>query len=131
MLRLDSMSLFFQAFSESHLFCSIWCNRRLVLTYMCNCVQLHIFLPNTPTPPFSNGCHFSMDSARMLRFGSMSSFFQALSESHLFCSILCNRKLVSHQKQTNAKKEKKWLLEFFNVIYARNRAQAPGFGFIR
>ena len=48
MLRLDSMSLSFKVLSESYLFCSIWCNRRLVLTYIINPVQFQIFLPNTP-----------------------------------------------------------------------------------
>ena len=47
MLRSDSMSLCFQVVSELHPFCSIWCNSRLVLTYICNSVQLQIFLPNT------------------------------------------------------------------------------------
>ena len=47
MLRLDSMSSSFPAVSELHPFCSIWYKRRLVLTYICNSVQLQIFLPNT------------------------------------------------------------------------------------
>ena len=41
---------FFQDLSESHLFCLIRYNRRLVLTYICNPVQFQIFLPNTPYP---------------------------------------------------------------------------------
>ena len=94
MLRLDSMSLSFPALSESFLFCSIWCNRRLILTYIWNPVNFQIFLPNTPYPPFSNGHHFSTDGARMLRLDSMSLSFQALSESYLFCSIWWNRRLV-------------------------------------
>ena len=50
MLRMDYMSSSFRAVSKSHLFCSIWCNRRLVLTYICNPVKFQIFLPNTPRP---------------------------------------------------------------------------------
>ena len=95
MLILASMSSFFKAFSESHLFCSIWCNKRLVLTYVYAILSnSKLFYQTAPTPPFSNGCHFSMDGARMLTLDSISSSFQARWESHLFCWIWCNRRPV-------------------------------------
>ena len=61
----------------------------------------HVFLSNyrffnqTPsTPPFSTIHHFSKDGARIMRLDSMTSSFKADLESHLFCSIWCNRRLV-------------------------------------
>ena len=48
MLRLDSISSSFRVVSESYLFCSTWCNTWLVLTDICNPVQLQIFLPIYP-----------------------------------------------------------------------------------
>ena len=80
MLRLDSMSLSFQAVSKSHLFRSIWCNRRLIFTCICNFVQLQIFLPNTPYPsifkcsPFLNG--WSQDTEIGLNIFVFSSCFR-------------------------------------------------------
>ena len=53
-----------------------------------------IFFKTPPTPPCLKTRHFSIDGASMLILGSMSSFFQAFSESHLFCSMWYNRRLV-------------------------------------
>ena len=78
-----------------------------------------------PTPPFSNGHHFSMDRARMLRLGSMSSFFQALSESHLFCSIWCNRRLVLTLTTEKCEKIKKITLVFFNIFILEIGPRGP------
>ena len=49
-LSLDPMSSSFHAVSESHLICWIWCNRRIMLTYVCNHVELQIFIPNNLYP---------------------------------------------------------------------------------
>ena len=57
MLILDSMSLFFKVFSESHLFCSIWCNMQQETRFdlhMQSCLIAY-FLIKHPLP-----LHFQM-----------------------------------------------------------------------
>ena len=64
MLRSDSMSSSFQAVSELHTFCLIRCNRKLILTYICNLVQLPIFLANIPYPSLFKSSEMSQQEHR-------------------------------------------------------------------
>ena len=62
-----------------------------------------------PTLLFSNAHHFATDEGRMLRLNSISSYFWAVSESHLFCSIWFNRRLVLTLTSEKCEKSKKML----------------------